>query len=215
MQRFARLCLALVPVICPALAWPWEEQRVLEYISAHNPVLRAQKVVTDEFKPPEGWMDRAKEYTSLYARAGGGGNDFETSGAILQGGVQILIPLASTKERREHAQRVVEETRAIEALRAKALADMGALRQQEADLIASETRLDFYKKKSEWLQKREKLGFDTVDEMWNNSKSLNDERAAAERLRTLASSQRYQLASAAGDRWQALLRYLEGKGGLR
>lgn len=215
MWRIAWLCLVMAPAFWTPGASAWEEQRVLEYISAHNPVLRAQRVVTDEFAPPDGWLDRAKEYTSLYARAGGGGNDFQTTGAVLQGGVQIAIPLASTKERREHAQRVVEETRAIEALRAKALADMGALRQQEADLVASQTKLDFYKKKSEWLQKREKLGFEAVDEIWNNSNNLNDERAAAERLRTLVSSQRYQLASAAGDRWQVLLRYLEGKGQLR
>jgi hypothetical protein len=43
--------------------------------------------------------------------------------------------------------------------------------------------------------------------------TLNEERAGAERLRTPVASQRYRLASAAGNLWQDLLRYLEGKGG--
>jgi hypothetical protein len=214
-QQIARLCLVLAPVLWPAMAWGWDEQRVLEYMAAHNPVLRAQRVVTDEFLPPARWLDRAKEYTSAYGRAGVGGNDFETSGGILQAGVQISIPLASTKERREHAQRMVEETRALQELQGKALGDMGALRQQEADLAAAESRLKFYADKSGWLQKRVKDGFSDAEELWTIGQKLNEERAAAERLRTLVASQRYQLASAAGAQWKTLLVYLEGKGELR
>jgi prophage tail gpP-like protein len=215
MQRVARLCLVLAPAFWPVVAWSWEEQRVLEYIAAHNPVVRAQRTVTEEFALPNGWIDRAKEYTSLYARAGGGGNDYQTSGAVLQAGVQISIPLASTKERRERAQKLVEETRAMQELRTKALGDIGTLRQQEADLTAAETKLKFYADKSAWLQQRVKDGFSDAEQLWDIGQKLNDERAAVERLRTLVSSQRYQLASAAGDHWQDLLRYLEGKAALR
>ena len=215
MRRVARLCLLLAPVLWPLGAQGWDEQRVLEYIGVHNPVLRAQQVVTAEFDPPAGWLERAKEYTSAYGRAGAGGNDYETSGLVLQAGVQLVIPLTSTKERREHAQKMVEETRVIAELQAKALADMGALRQQEADLAAAETRLKFYAGKSGWLQKRVKDGFSDAEALWTIGQTLNEERAGAERLRTLVASQRYRLASAAGDRWQDLLRYLEGKGALR
>jgi hypothetical protein len=206
---------AVVAAAWSALAWSWEEQRVLEYIAAHNPVVRAQKAVTDEFTPPAGWLERAKEYTALYARAGGGGTDFQTSGAVLQGGIQIAIPLASTKERRAHAEKLVEETRALQDLQAKALTDMGALRQHEADVTAAETQLKFYSDKSTWLQKRVKEGYAESEELWSLGQKLNDSRATAERLRTLLVSQRYQLATQAGDRWRTLLRYLEGAGTLR
>jgi hypothetical protein len=209
--RIAWLCLAMAP----APAWPWEEQRVLEYIASYNPVLRAQRTVTDEFRPPEGWVSRAKEYTSVYGRAGAGGNDFQTSGAVLQAGVQITIPLASTKERREHAQKMVEETRSLQELQTKALADMGALRQQEADLTAAEAKLKFYADKSAWLQQRVKDGFSEAEQLWDIGQKLNEERAASDRLRTLVASGRYQLASAAGDHWKDLLAYLEGKKDLK
>jgi hypothetical protein len=215
MGRVARLCLFLAPMLWPPWACGWQEQQVLEYIGAYNPVLRMQRTVTEAFAPPAGWLERAKEYASAYGRAGAGGNDYQTSGLVLQAGVQIAIPLASTKERREHAQKMVEETRAIEELQAKALADMGALRQQEADLAATETKLKFYADKSGWLQKRVKDGFSDADELWTIGQKLTEERAAAERLRTLAASQRYRLASYAGERWRELLSYLEGKGDLR
>lgn len=39
----------------------------------------------------------------------------------------------------------------------------------------------------------------------------NEERASAERLRVLVASQRYQVANYAGERWEMLLGYLEGK----
>ena len=54
---------------------------------------------------------------SAYGRAGVGGTDFLTGDEqpfTLQAGVQISIPLASTKERREHALKMVEETRAMD-----------------------------------------------------------------------------------------------------
>jgi hypothetical protein len=195
----------------------WEEQRVLEFVMVHNQVVRAHHTVTDEFTPPSGVMARMKEYTSTYGRTGVGGTDFlsgEDQPFVLQAGIQISIPLAGTKERREHALKMVEETRAMDEIRGKVLADIASLRHHEADLEAAETRLKFYESKSEWLQKRVKEGFSDSAELWDIGQKLHEERATAERLRTLAASARYQLASYAGEQWQVLLGYLEGKGEL-
>lgn len=96
-------------------------------------------------------------------------------------------------------------------LRNKVLADVASLRQHKADLNVSETRLKFYESKSEWLQKRVKDGFSDSAELWDIGQKLQEERATSERPRTLASSVRYQLASYAGEQWQVLLGYLEGK----
>jgi hypothetical protein len=196
----------------------WEEQRVLEFVMVNDPVVRAQRTVTDEFTPPSGVMARMQEYTSAYGRAGVGGTDFlsgEDQPFVLQAGVQISIPLAGAKERREHALKMVEETRAMDEIRGKVLADIASLRQHEADLEASETRLKFYESKSEWLQKRVKEGFSDSAELWDIGQKLHEERVTAERLLVLAASARYQLASYAGEQWQVLLGYLEGKGELR
>ena len=209
---------ALAVSIWPIQGQAWDEQRVLEYVLVYNPVIRAQHSVTEEFEPPEGFLERMKEYASAYGRAGLGGTDFITDSSqpfTLQAGVQISIPLASTKERREHAIKYVEETRAMDELRTTVLGEMGALRQTEADLTAAETRLEFYTSKSAWLQKRVDQGFSDSVELWDIGQKLHEERATAERLRTLAASARYQLASYAGDHWQELLHYLEGKGELQ
>jgi len=212
MKKGFWLFLAFATAFWPLSATAWEEQRVLEFILANSPLLRAYRVVTDEFTPRNGVMDRVQEYTSLYGRAGAGGTDFRDQPFIIQAGIQINIPLASTKERREHAMKAVEETRAMGEVRSKALADIASLRQHEADLEASEVRLKFYESKSGWLQKRVQQGFSDSVELWDIGQKLHEERATAERLRTLTASQRYQLASYAGDQWQVLLRYLEGVG---
>jgi len=75
----------------------WEEQRVLELVMVNNPVVRAQRTVTNELTPPSGVMARMKEYTLAYGRAGVGGTDFlsgEDEPFVLQAGIQISIPLA-------------------------------------------------------------------------------------------------------------------------
>ncbi len=217
MRFFSLFPVLAAAVWLPSPARAWEEQRVLEFVLSNNPVVMAQRTVTDRFTPPSGVMDRMREYTSAYGRAGVGGTDFlsgEDQPFILQAGVQISIPLASTKERREHALKYVEETRALAELRSKALANIASLRQHEADLGASEVRLEFYESKSGWLQQRVKDGFSDSVELWDMGQKLHEERAAAQRLRTLAASARYQLASYAGEQWQVLLAYLEGKGSL-
>ena len=51
-MKVFRLLLALAPAFCPfSPAWAWEEHKVLEYIMVHNPLLRAYRVVTNEFTP--------------------------------------------------------------------------------------------------------------------------------------------------------------------
>jgi hypothetical protein len=60
-------------IFCQALAFPvlaqaWDEQRVLDMLLASSPVLRAYKVVTQEYTPSTP-MQRVFEHTSLFARA--------------------------------------------------------------------------------------------------------------------------------------------------
>lgn len=192
----------------------WDDQTVVEYVMAHNPVLRAQRLVTSAYTPPAGVMARVKEYSSVYGRAGLGGTDYisgESDPFVLQAGIQISIPLTSTKERREHALKAVEEVQAIETLRGKILADIATLRKQEADLAASEQRREFLEQKSNWLQQRVNEGFSDIEDLWTLGKQLNEERATSNRLRALVTTQRYQLASQAGDDHNTLLAYLDGR----
>lgn len=192
----------------------WDEPAVMDFVMAHNPVLRAQKLVTGAYTPPTGVMARVKEYSSVYGRAGLGGTDYisgDSDPLVLQAGIQISIPLTGTKERREQALKAVEEVQAIETLRGKVLADIAQLRRQEADLEACEQRRRFLEQKSDWLQKRVNEGYSDIEELWTLGKQLNEERATANRLRALVTTQRYQLASHAGDKRERLLAYLDGR----
>jgi len=146
----SRSIIALL-LILPFPAFAWEEQKVLDYILANNPLLRAYHTVTTQYTPSDDTLDRMLEYTSVYGRAGAGGTDFRDQPFILQAGVQINIPLASTKEKRVHAMKVVEETRTMDEIRGKVLGDIAQLRQHEADLAATNKRLKFYGDKSTWL----------------------------------------------------------------
>ena len=94
------------------------------------------------------------------------------------------------------------------------MADIARLRQHEADLAASERKLSFYEDKSGWHQERWKQGYEDVAVLWDIDQKLNEERAAAERLRVLGVFQQYQVANYAGERWETLLDYLEGEGDL-
>jgi hypothetical protein len=193
----------------------WEEQKVLEFITAHNPVLQAYRVITTTYTPAGSAWDRVLEHTSVYGRAGAGGTDFRDQPFVLQAGVQINIPIASIKERREIAQKAVEETRAIDEIRGKALADIRVLRQHEADLRFSESKVKFYSDKSAWLQERTNKGYEDAANLWDIGQSLNEERAAAARLRGLVAVQQYQVANYAGEQWLMLLTYVRGEGALQ
>lgn len=198
----------LVTLILPLNAHAWEEQVVLEFILANNSLLRAYHDATTEYIPPKDTMTQLMEHTSVYGRAGVGGTDFRDQPFILQAGIQISIPLASTKEKRTYAMKAVEEIRAIDELRSKVLSDIAQLRQHEADLAATDKRLKFYEDKSGWLQARVKQGYDEVAKLWDIGQKLNDERAASDRLGILVSSQRYQVSHHAGSFWEQLLQYL-------
>ncbi len=195
----------------PMVTLAWEEQPVLEFILVNNTLLRAYHTVTTQYSPPSDTMSRMLEYTSIYGRAGAGGTDFKDDPFVLQAGIQINIPLASTKEKRAYAMKAVEETRTIDEIRAKVLGDIAQLRQHEADLAATNKRLKFYGDKSSWLQKRVNEGYDEVAQLWDIGQKLNEERAASERLGILISSQQYQVSHYAGERWPALLAYLKDK----
>jgi len=210
--------IGLASAIWPLGVGAWEAQLVLEYTMAYNPLLRAYRVVASEYTPSDGIMERVKEHTSVYGRVGAGGTDYlsgDQEPFVMQAGVQISIPLTSTKERREYAMRAVEETRAMDEIRAQVLADIAQLRQQEAELAATASRLEFYEDKSGWLQQRVENGYGDVEELWAIGQKLSDERAAAKRLRALVAAQRYQLAHHAGEKWEVLLSYLKGEGELR
>lgn len=201
----------------PAYAAAWEEQAVLEFVMASNPMLHAYQVVTREYAPLT-WAERLLEQTFLFARASTNGNslqatnNFFTTGTTA--GVQLHIPLTSRKESREHALRVLEETRAMEQVRSEALQTIAQLRQHEADFAAAKTRLKLYKDKSGWTQQRVKTGYDEVGDLWALAQNLNEEQAAVEKLSLLIASQRYKVASYAGGQWPVLLTYLKGEGEL-
>jgi hypothetical protein len=199
----------------PMVALAWAEQQAMEFIMAHNPVLHSYRIATAEYTPVNDAMGRVLEHTSVYGKAGAGGTDFRDNPFIVQAGVQISIPLVSTREKRAFAAKAVEETRAIDEVRSKVMLDLAQLRQHEADLAATAKRLKFYEDKSQWLQQRVDEGNDDVEELWTIGQKLNEERAAADRLKILLSSQRYQVANHAGDQWQTLLAYLSGTGELR
>jgi hypothetical protein len=205
-----------ISLICslPGLCRAWEEQQALDFILAYNPLLQAHHRVTAEYTPPKTPWAQVLEHASVYGRAGAGGTDYLSQPVTLQVGMQITIPLASTRERREQALKAVEEIQAIDEVRGKTLADIAQLRQSEADLQATQTRLGFYEKKSAWLQKRVKAGYEDTPALWDIGQKLTEERAATGRLRALLAATRYRVAHYAGMRWQALLAYLEGKADL-
>jgi len=208
------LLFALV-LLLPGHLWAWEEHKVLDYIMVYNPLLRAYRTAVAEDKPTFSTMQRIFESASVYSRAGSIGADFREQDLILEAGVQINIPMVSTKQRRQFSIRAAEEIRAIDEIRGKVLSDIAVLRQVEADLEFSETRLRLYKDKSTWLQERVNQGHEEASEIWNVDQVLNETRATVERLRALHSSHRYQVAHYAGDQWGELLEYLQGNASLK
>ncbi len=209
-MTLAGLALCAVLFGLPAEARAWQEQPVLEYIVAHNPVLKAYRSVANEYRPATG-MEQMLEHASVYWRLGTGGTDFRDEAVLAQAGVQISIPLASPKERRAWAEKALEQTRAVDEVRAKALADIAALRHHEADLKAARAKLKFLKDKSAHLQKRVDHGYETQEALWLIAQQLEEQRAKAERFAALIASQQYQVAHHAGPRWRSLLQYLQGQ----
>jgi hypothetical protein len=199
----------------PTLALAWEEQQALEFILTHNPVLQAQHALTREHVPQKTW-ERILERTSVFARVStDSGTQLQPEDGFLTtgttAGIQINIPLGSRKPAQEHAQKTLEEVKAIDQVHGKALEIMEQLRQHEADLAEAETRLKFCKDKLGWTEQRVKEGHDEVEKLWDAGEKHNEEQAKIEKLTRLIASQRHKLAMYAGDGWRGLLGYLEGK----
>lgn len=210
---FYRFFLMGLWAIYSPLTLAWDEQKVLDFITAHNPVLQAHRVVTRYHRPPN-TLQQVLEHTSLlFARASAGqGTTLQASDALLTSGttagIQFNIPLASRNEQREHALKTLQEMQAIDTIRLQVINELGQLRQHEGDLAATKQRLKYWQDKSMWSQQRVNEGYDNVDGLWDVAKQINEQRAAVDKLALLIKSQRYKVATYAGARQAALLQYL-------
>jgi len=173
--------------------------------------------VVAAYQPP-GALQRVMEHTSVFVRAASGtsstvseSGDTTTSEPVTVG-IQINIPLASPKERREFTQQALAEATRIDEVRGRALTDLAKLRELEAERAAVGERLDFQKAKADWVQERIKKGYEgEVEKLWDAAQKQNVEAAAAKRLDLLLDAQRRQVAHFAGEQWQPLLDYLSGQ----
>ena len=208
------LCLAL---LWPALAGAWEEEQALAYIVAHSPLLQAQRAVVASYRPP-GFGRRVLEHTSVFVRAASGTSSTvsdtgdTTTAEPVTVGIQVNIPLASPRERREFAQQALAESVRIDEVRGRALTDLAKLRELEAERAAVGERLTFQKSKADWVQDRIKKGYEgDVEKLWESAQKQNAEAAALKKLDGLLDAQRRQVAHHAGEKWKPLFDYLSGK----
>lgn len=209
--------LLLVLLGWPALAVAWEEESALAFILAYHPVVAAQRQATASYQPPT-LTRRVMEHTSFYVRAASGtsstvsdSGDTTTSDPMTVG-IQVNIPLASPRERREYAQQALAEATRIDEVRSRALTDLAKLRELEAERAAVRARLAFQKSRADWVQERIGKGYEgDVEKLWESARTQNAEAAAAQRLDLLIVAQRRQVAHYAGDHWPPLLDYLSGK----
>ena len=204
-------------LLWPALAAAWEEEAALAYILAYHPVVVAQRQATAAYQPPT-LTRRVLEHTSFYVRAASGtsstvseGGDTTTSSPMTVG-IQVNIPLASPRERREYAQQALAEATRIDEVRSRALTDLAKLRELEAERAAVGERLDFHQSKADWVQERIKKGYEgDVEKLWESAQQQNTEAASLKRLDGLIAAQRRQVAHYAGEHWSPLLDYLSGQ----
>lgn len=201
----------IVALFSPFRVMAWDDHAVLTFIGQVNPVLQAQRHVTQAYAKPDA-VTWALRNTSLSGRLGFGGTDFRDDPYTVYGGLQISIPLSSIKEDREQALKLVAEAKEIDDLHTKAILDIAQLRQMESELAASEVRRKFLKEKAAWLKERIDQGYSSeMDQLWMIGSKVNDEDALIAKIDVLAKTQRYKLAQYAGLQWQTLLAYLEGK----
>ena len=204
-------------LLWPALAAAWEEEAALAYILAYHPVVVAQRQATAAYQPPT-LTRRVLEHTSFYVRAASGtsstvseGGDTTTSDPLTVG-IQVNIPLASPRERREYAQQALAEATRIDEVRSRALTDLAKLRELEAERAAVGERLNFHQSKADWVQERIKKGYEgDVEKLWESAQQQNTEAASLKRLDGLIAAQRRQVAHYAGEHWSPLLDYLSGQ----
>jgi hypothetical protein len=201
----------IVVLFLPLRVAAWEDDVVLTFISQANPILRAQRNVSQSYAQPDA-VTWALQNTSLSGRLGFGGTDFRDDPYTVFGGLQINIPLSSVKEEREQALKVVAEAKAVEDMHSKVIGDIAQLRQMESELAASEVRRKFLKEKAGWLKDRIEQGYSSeMDALWDIGSKVNIEDALIAKIDVLAKTQRYKLAKHAGSQWKTLLAYLEGQ----
>jgi hypothetical protein len=95
-------------LLMPLRVVAWEDDAVLSFISRVNPIIQAQRSVTQAYAKPDA-VTWALRNTSLSSRLGFGGTDFRSGPYTAYGGPQINIPLSSIKEDREQAMKVAAE----------------------------------------------------------------------------------------------------------
>ncbi len=201
----------IVTLILPLRVIAWDDDAVLSFISRVNPILQAQRNVTQAYAQPDA-VTWALQNTSLSGRLGYGGTDFRDDPYTVFGGLQINIPLSSIKEEREQALKLVAEAKALDNMHTKVIRDIAQLRTLESELAASEVRRKFLKEKAAWLKDRIDQGYSSeLDELWSIGSKVNAEDALIAKVAVLAKTQRYKLAKHAGSHWKTLLAYLEGK----
>jgi hypothetical protein len=201
----------IVALILPLRVAAWDDDAVLNFIIQANPILQAQRNVTQAFAEPDA-MTWALQNTSLSGRLGLGGTDFRDDPYTVFGGLQINIPLSSIKEEREQALKLVAEAKAVDAMHTQVIMDIAQLRTLESELAASAVRRQFLKEKAAWVKDRIDQGYSSeMDELWTLGAKVNTEDALIAKIDVLAKTQRYKLAKHAGAHWQTLLAYLEGR----
>jgi hypothetical protein len=202
----------IVALFLPLRVIAWEDEAVLSFISQVNPLIKAQKNVSNTFTKPD-TLTWALRNTSLSGRLGFGGTDFRDDPYTVYGGLQINIPLSSIKEDREQAMKQVSEVKAMDTINGKVIADIVKMRTLESELAASEVRRKFLKEKAKWIKQRIEEGYSSeMNELWTIGSKLNTEDALIAKVDVLAKTQRYKLAKYAGAEWKTLLAYLKGQG---
>ncbi len=159
----------IVTLILPLRVIAWDDDAVLSFISRVNPILQAQRNVTQAYAQPDA-VTWALQNTSLSGRLGYGGTDFRDDPYTVFGGLQINIPLSSIKEEREQALKLVAEAKALDNMHTKVIRDIAQLRTLESEL----------------------------DELWSIGSKVNAEDALIAKVAVLAKTQRYKLARHAG-----------------
>ncbi|MEY4211745.1 MAG: hypothetical protein RLZ92_2126, partial [Pseudomonadota bacterium] len=203
--------ITIVALTLPFRVFAWEDDKVLSFISRSNPVLQAQHDVSRAFEKPDS-VTWALQNTSLSGRLGYGGTDFRNEPITAYGGLQINIPLSSIKEEREQALKLVAEAKETDDLHTKVITDIAQLRSLESEIEASDVKRKFLKEKAAWLKQRIEKGYSSeMDQLWTIGDKLNSEDATVAKVSLQAKTQRYKLARYAGNDWEVLLAYLEGK----
>jgi len=213
-MKMKPVLILLAVLLFPTWAGAWEEDQVVEFILAYSPILQAQRDVTQTYTPSTKFSDKLYEHTQLYAQVGAGGTEYQPGALTTFAGVRVAIPLASPKEEREHAEKLLQETEKIDEVRGQVLTDIAQLRQYEANLAAAENQQNFYEAKSKWLEDRIKQGYEEAEVLWENTKQLNTVVSETIKFKLLIEAQRKKIAQYAGDQWKVLLAYLSGKGKL-